>query len=574
MASRTAQTDPNINPLAKRYLGISVGDAARKAGLETKSGGPDTLRKFLNQEVSPEINPNVSTAQAADTTAQTSKATIAAKAARDAKKAAAAAQGPEAIDAQTLKGVDDLTAQAGNLELDQPDIPPEARRAALTAWARAQSDKGGIDPLLAVRLGLGAVGGEEGARQDPLGSGEGADPLGRISSGLLGAGAGYMLPSLGRAFYGKGFNNAEQLVENQNKFEKGIDTLNKVQMAGLLSPESMMRHGSSNSGAILTSLLENPRMIKPFIENMRNGGLANAKADFMQGFNSPITEEASGLEAALQKNPIHRTMAGFTNALKSNMGRTGFSPEQIGEYSFTKVPDGPISGRYYGVLQSHPILKNIEPLARIGLNRLSAGIERSPLGLLDLLQADSPEAAMNVVKKAGIGTGVGVAAGALTPQDWVKEHPRTASLIGAMTNVYGLPIAAGMAMGSNRGKNWKSQISGASKAAFKDVPGLRTAQDVLDLASFPKNYLSRYTNVTRPIAEALDRKEGSDKLFEPREVETTSDNLTPIEYLTNRAQAGIPGLRNTLPTKGETVPSGSAETPAGSSVDLGFLKRY
>lgn len=53
---RAAKAEEGINPLAKRQLGIALGTEAQKAGLPTKGVNPDTLKKFLEGHVSPELS--------------------------------------------------------------------------------------------------------------------------------------------------------------------------------------------------------------------------------------------------------------------------------------------------------------------------------------------------------------------------------------------------------------------------------------------------------------------------------------------------------------------------------------
>jgi len=281
-------------------------------------------------------------------------------------------------------------------------------------------------------------------------------------------------------------------------------------------------------------------------------GIADA---FKEGFTGPQNESATGLENFIQnqKNPLSwsgKTMGGLTNATKHILGEANFSPEEQAYYTLTANPTTGAGKGLSALVNSSKVAKHVVPFSRIAINRLERAKEYSPFGLIDknLLGGD-PEIASKIVDKAILGTVAAGGAYGLTPDNYVKEHPAMASMIAAAGGPLGIPILAGMAAKTVHKRNPDetafNSAGDAMKAVSQDIPGLRLIEDsTTDPKGLLRNYLSGYTNVTRPIAIGLDELNGVQT-----EPDVSSKELTATQKIINRALSNIPVIRGQLPTK-------------------------
>jgi hypothetical protein len=325
---------------------------------------------------------------------------------------------------------------------------------------------------------------------------------------------------------------------------KGVgDFMNNLRRGTLLNPYSMAKHGIGDIQALTTASVLNPSKAPDIAKNIFTRDTLD---DFMVGLKAPAQgaeDLTGGINASFAsgKNPLSwagRSMAGMTTATRGIFDRAGFTPGEAAGYTLTKTPSRLVTNAAYEFLNK-PVISHFNPFSRIGLNWIEQGYEHSPFGLLDVLSKElTPEERMMVFKKAGLGTAaMGTAYGA-TPDDFVKEHPIASRMLSA--GVLGPSVMFGMAM-KNKGND---QFLKALADIIGETPGMHTAADLAQPRSFARNYLASYTNVTKPIAEALD----------PVERDLYSNKLSTTEKLTNKALSNIPGVRNTLPVKEEKKP--------------------
>lgn len=401
-------------------------------------------------------------------------------------------------------------------------MPPEEQDALLSELVqRHKNETGAVDPLLLARLGGGIGGGLAGnevSKDDPT-------PV-RVAATLLGAAGGAAIPSL---FNKPGRNNA-------------IKIGNKIQINGMLSPESVAHKILADVGSFPAIAIEHPTVaLRGVRELFSPGGLRRLATDTAEGFMAPSAAEEgnTGIENALKYNPIPRAMGGATIATRNFWGRAGLTPEEQQYYTLTNKPSGQISGPVYNFLQTHPVIQNAAPMARIALNLISRGVERSPLGLVDVAGAETPAAKMAALKRAAIGTGIMGATYAATPENFTQEHPLASRMMQAVGNVYSLPVSTAMAMGSKEG-DLDAKIKAGAKAATQRIPLSKEIAALGDPVKLLGDYLARYTNILRPIAERMS----------PERVDSGSD-VPIVQRILNRPLSNIPGVRDELPKQDE-----------------------
>lgn len=454
------------------------------------------------------------------------------------------------------KAADTQTAQEGASFLDRLSQLPEAERA--SAIQRMKSGEEGAASLKAMlRMAMGSAGAATGAVWDPLGTDQNHH---RLLSALAGAGVGALSPEI---------------------LGSSGSAINTLHNTGLLSPLSVGKKALGDMGGIASAGFENPSRIPDIAKSLTNFG--EIGRDFKSGFTAPNPEDAGGMEHMVRSstigntsipNPLSwagKTMGGLTDATKGILGRANFSPEEAAKYTFTKDPESKLGSAMYGAIKKSEIAQNLSPFARIGINRLEEAIERSPFGLgklkgMDLSTEDlinNPDA-RKIMAQALAGTTVAGVANSLTPENWVKQHPTEAGLVTAALGPYGIPALFGMAMKQHGSGN----LGAGMKAATKDVPGFRAIEDLQALGTnlnkpfgaLGRNYVSGYTNITRPIAEGIAKYRGE------AEPDVKSPDLSPAQDLFNQGLSNIPGVR-------ETLPKMAGGTPSGTSAMADWLKR-
>lgn len=467
-----------------------------------------------------------------------------------AKQASTVAASPEMQPADSIHlDPDQLMKDTAELIRQKPEVASQLSPAVLDKLKSfIKGESGAADPYLAIRLGLGAGAGAVGYKYDPVGQATGGDQA--LLSALLMGGAGVFAPELARSFKAVG----PRIEGSNEQINNVMDTLNAVHNTGLLSPLSVVKKAAGDIGglgsAILESSFTDPRRAGRIMKALTSG-LPSAYKAAKAGWNEPTTEAISGLANIPQRlhdSPLGwngRMMQALTRGTKDILNQAGFTPEEQAYYTLTANPTG--TGKHlYNFINSTKVGQHFSPFARIGLNRLQRGVERSPLGLVQLLMNPEEGQAAKIAQQAILGSIIMGGASSATPDGFFKDHPREAALISAMAGPYGIPVLAGMAMKGRKGVSGSEMM----RAVTKDVPGFRFMEDVMSPEGFARNYLSSYTNVTRPIAEAFDPADRR-KLFsltDPREVDVRPKH-DAIGSVIDQAIANIPGARNLMPSK-------------------------
>lgn len=438
---------------------------------------------------------------------------------------AKAAQGSAAVKRQNLEDIKLLEG-----------LDPATRAQAIKNIIKdfMSSEKGSVSTVGALRGGLATVGGLGGYAYDPVGDATGQHSQEtRMMSALLLGGMGAASPEIINSLPEK--FNLKNVFEHRKDIPSALNSVSRASNSLLLSPLSTLKKLMGDVSGLASAASENPELAGNLVRTLMNKRpeiLDALKKGYTQDF---LTEESTGLEKVIQnpKNPLSvnpRAMAALTAATKKIMTESGFTPEQAAYYTLTSKPGGNF-GKIYDLWLRSPLFQHLSPFARIGLNRLERGFERSPAGLIRAPGAENVEDFRRILDLAARGTAVGLAANQLTPEGFVSDHPVLASTISAGSGIYGIPVLAGMALSSRA----KSPVSQAARDIANDVPGLRTLEDVTTSpAAFGRNYLSRYTNVVGPIAKYV-----------------TDPNANPEvnKDLTSKALANIPYVRSQLPQK-------------------------
>lgn len=311
--------------------------------------------------------------------------------------------------------------------------------------------------------------------------------------------------------------------------------INNLRRATLLNPYSVAKKGIGDVQSLVTAGIENPSKAGNIVRSLFS---PETVENFKAGWDAPT----AGMEDAntsgvfySRKNPLGwsgRTMSGLTSATKGVLENAGLTPDEARAYTLTATPSRGATAPLYELFNK-PVFNHLNPFSRIALNWAEQGYTHSPFGLLDLMKNDlSPTDKTSILKKAALGTGAGAAAYALTPDDFVKEHPTLAHMITA--GPLGAPILGGMALKSTA----TTPINEAVSTLLDEIPGMRLVEDLRGgLKGFVRNYISSYTNVGKPFADFSD----------PDKRDLYSKDLELWQQLLNKALNNIPGLRQTLP---------------------------
>lgn len=394
------------------------------------------------------------------------------------------------------------------------------------------------------RGALGALGAGVGAKEDPVGAATGGHhPY--LSAALIGTGLAAM-PDI-----------VHELPSNMGQYKQKFGTLganlNAAHNTGLLSPLSVLKKGLADVGGLTSAAVENPERAGAIIHNLLSkdswrqayqagkAGVKNGPSEDLTGteqlFNKPLLRmengHVTGINPTAPLSWAGKTMGALTGGTKDILARSGFNPLEQGYYTMTSKPITKLGGTLYDTINSNNITKNISPFARIGINRIERGIERSPLGAVNLMrQGANPK---DIVTKALIGSGVADATYEATPDDFIKRHPVASSLISAAGGPYGLPIALAMAA---KTRKQSGGFTEATKTLERDVPGAEALKYLESPKDFLSTYLSGYTNAAKPVAD----------FFQPEDkVIKTSPHYNMLQNATYGALSNIPGARGKLP---------------------------
>ena len=258
----------------------------------------------------------------------------------------------------------------------------------------------------------------------------------------------------------------------------------------------------------------------------------------------------------------------MTHAARNVLDRAGLDPELQGYYTLSGSPKYRFTNKLHELLGSNEAVKHfVGPLRTIGTNIIERAYEHSPFGLTRLMFEDSSQTP-DILKRALAGTVATGTAAAVTPDNFVREHPMLSTIAAAAGGPMIGPIAAGMGWKSLRPSdepdptqtmpltgipldNPLSRFTSMMHEPFRETPGAAAFSDITDavngrnLAAFPRNYFSRYTNFMRPIADLTDPS--MDKY------DLTSKDLPLTDQMFNRSKANVPFERRKLTLKDESL---------------------
>lgn len=445
----------------------------------------------------------------------------------------AANQGGSGIQSQEagpLVGTDSTTPEMKSANSSNArEMTPEEIQAEHDWIDRLKGQKGTIAPELMGMLGRAGVGAVTGG----IAGGAMGHPF---LGAALGAGTGALTPQI----VAHAQNAVQALQDIDPRINQAGRVINRAQNTGLFGPASVLKKGLGDVGNMALAGLEHPENWRGLARTLSGEGWPEAIAAGKEAFHAPFNDEGdiSGIEETLNKGPLsyaRRAMGATTAGAKSLLGQSGFTPEQQDYYTMQNQPETALGEGVMDASRKAPIISHISPALKLGINKIESGYKYSPLGLITDRSKDS-------LKKAALGSAAGYLANQLTPEDYVKNHPEMAPLIGALGGRLGIPIAIGMAMSTSA----HSPIAQAAKVAGKDVPGFQLLQDATSSPDqLVKNYLSRYTNSVKPLAEFLSPPEPdtSGNVFP-----TKTDEGHPLNSLL-KAESNVPGLRGSMPIK-------------------------
>jgi len=215
---------------------------------------------------------------------------------------------------------------------------------------------------------------------------------------------------------------------------------------------------------------------------------------------------------------------------RAAMKAGGISQEDAARYTLSGLPTTPIGQKVLKLWSEYFTLRLMTSLfPRVGIQILERGIERSPVGLLKLKGINEGASAGTRLARAAGGTGAALAGYAANDQapDWAKPY------LVALGGVYGLPAAAGMAVSAASQRGADPVTAGVETVARNlPFPQFGPAETIKQLGSGA----TLVPNALRDVARARD----------PFERDTRGDFF-------GRTKAKIPGLRETLPVRGQNV---------------------
>lgn len=480
-AYRTAKTDPDVNPLAKRYLGSGLSHEAARAGLPSKRYAPDALNQFLEGDLSPEVSkalgrPPLKTE-------------------------------PSLKSARPLKE-GELPPTSGNWvqdELNQVDA---------LARAKGKADKGGgggttlgaglggLQDILGIarrnpeftatlaRTGVGALaGGVLGGQVDhPF--------IGALLGGAAGAMSGGSGDVMGRLsaikdqLTNSGAQEAAQTVAEAAAHYQRMMLL--TDPVGLPINAGLAPYGSAIMGAIEHGLSGNPegwaalRALTP--ENwMRHAIPAWTEAGSLIG-------RAEG-EAMDQAPTMFRKLGSFAGrtmttgdvASRNILEEAGIPEEAARRFTLTNEPDLQLFRKFANLARGDkdittPIIQIMSPFRRTPANVTEQGLQRIP-GLGFLFHGEKQQDPLQqMLVQQGMGTVSGLGGYAVGSSTDPNEGRVGRRAVSNALGGYGLPFNIGYLAGqANRADR---PGLGAAVAAFDESMPLPTTNTIRDWANF------------------------------------------------------------------------------------------
>jgi hypothetical protein len=260
-----------------------------------------------------------------------------------------------------------------------------------------------------------------------------------------------------------------------------------------------------------------------------------------------------------------KAISGVTGGARNFLEQAGADPVMQGHYTFSGSPESAPGQAYMDFTRSHKMLENLNPFARMMVNRLERGLERSPFALvnaLKLAKEGDVAGANQALMKGTVGTLAGYGVNRLTPEDFYRNHPLLSRLVAVpLMGNYWLTGLGGMASKisgrpNETGMEYAQRAAGqGAKAIAKDLPGLYTMEDILpnrDTSAYPRAIVSNY--ISRPT---VFMKRGADladylRYGRVRDVDPNAKGLTSLQKYFYPAAANIPFLRDVVPEREDT----------------------
>lgn len=372
------------------------------------------------------------------------------------------------------------------------------------AGSKLGGEGGGIDPALAVRLGLGAGGAVLGAETDPLG-----DPT---MSAAAGAGVGLGSPEIARVLL-KGMRVPE------HKIQEMVDTIGQpgglktaatkiaelfasYQRFNLLgSPTGLAAnafagpYGANLTGAIESVLKGDPRGMTLLKELNPVSFIGRGKEAFPEAIGAigraegkALAESGNNAERALALPGI--AMTTYDVVARKLAKLAGYSEDEARVMTLTNEPGtsgGPVANlmkRIAGFGRGNPLGQVLFPFSRTPANLFEQGLDRIP-GVGVLTNAVKDPAFRSSVKdqlvEQGLGAGI-IGANYVAGENLDPDSARVARRF--TTNLAGrhsLGAALGMALG--QAKREGKPLSSATGQVINNLP-LPSAQPAMELNNF------------------------------------------------------------------------------------------
>lgn len=446
---------------------------------------------------------------------------------------------PARVGAETIKRL-----APGESKMPQFAIDDMAARGTPADQFQAQMDKigkgqkGEINPMLAAAAGGAGTGAAIGAAYND-------DD--RATGALVGGTAGALVvPLLAHAVA-----SGSPMKATQNfMFSAALSRPGSVLRAYLGGIGGAMAAGTEKllvgdpAGAKIIGSLFSSGFVKGILTAIRD---PKTSAMGGEGFGAELPTITGRIYDGVNEPAMRAMMAG------------GLSREEAMRYTLAGTPRTPLGNNIIQLWNKYFVLKMLGSMfPRVGIQTLEMGLERTPAGLIPPRLLPESMAGLNEgtagerAARAAVGTGTALAAymGAKHVEDWARPY------LDALSGVYGLGVPSALAAGQQaaRGKSGAQQASAAVEEATQNLPFPRygpteAAKQVLSGASF-------VPGIVDDVARARD----------------PYDRKTAGGWF-DRTKKKIPGLRETLPVRGQNVNIAGEPTEDRSSAVTRFFTR-
>lgn len=493
-AFRAAKGEADINPLAKRQLGIALGTEAQKAGLPTKGVKPDTLKKFLEGHVSPAISEGMGRPPL--------PAEVPPKAPPVASEGPSLTRSRPQAEGETFPTPGPVPEQWVQDELKTVDQLSKAQSLA----NRLKGESGAVDPeflALLAKTGIGAAAG------GVIGGAAGHPFLGMAAGAGL-ANAPAILSQLGA--HPSTFENLQDKVNTEGikaTAQKIYQTLPQIQRfdflsspSGIIANAGVGPYGSAVMGAIEHGLSGDSRgwaalrMLTPkrfgdeFMNSYREAKELIARGEMGRGDTSNLSPglplPSGGTFRPLEAPGV--AMSQGDVAARKILIDAGFTEDEARRITLTSEPEAHVPRTIANLGRgkkdwSSPLMDMMLPFKRTPANIWEQGAQRFPgLGSIVQSQRELPDPLKQQIVQQIMSGGL-MAGSAFIGANLDPETAKTARRF--MTNFagqYSLPVTMGLAAGQAMAGD-KPVIPAAVTGGITQLP-LPATQSVEDLIGF------------------------------------------------------------------------------------------